>query len=453
MNPKSNQNLQCSEKEKPWSIGYFDVDEHNSQMDKKYGKEGTQAEEFDVDGSPDISLFSQKGGDHDYSNSDSFSFPSTRVVNSQGSNWSDTISKWTPPRDLKSLEVAPKFAVEGLIQSGKVGALIAAGGTGKTTLIMTLAICIAVGRPFLGRKVKHGTFVIISNDDSQSDLDGAFARVIKSNRLSEKETNIALQKVRVISLQETGESVTFTSSKFGVVQTTVTANTLIRALSNIDDLVGISLDTLRQFSGGSSNDEQVIKLLVMEVTRLANRTGAFVILPHHTGKQNYREVVTDMYAGSGSAAIADNCRFILVLQSTNWNTIDKKIKRTGCENGDPLILTPTRESLLMKMCSPTYLFRDDYLIDQICGESQSKQQDFNSRDIKILEAVLNGSKSKNAVCTVVGGKKESVLLSISTLIDRKLLATMQSIAHGKSSELKITELGQQAIRAGMAGSN
>lgn len=108
-----------------------------------------------------------------------------------------------------------------------------------------------------------------------------------------------------------------------------TSHLILQAVAGISDLVGIALDTLRQFSGGSSNDEQVIKLTIAGATEVALRTGAYVVLPHHTGKQNYRDGVADMYCGSGSAAIADNCRFVLLLQTTTWGDIESKVRRVG----------------------------------------------------------------------------------------------------------------------------
>ena len=43
-----------------------------------------------------------------------------------------------PTMEFATREVRVDFAVEGLIQTAKVGALVAAGGTGKTTLLRFL---------------------------------------------------------------------------------------------------------------------------------------------------------------------------------------------------------------------------------------------------------------------------------------------------------------------------
>ncbi|MDE2455875.1 MAG: hypothetical protein KGL43_19980, partial [Burkholderiales bacterium] len=46
--------------------------------------------------------------------------------------WVPAVRDWAPTFDLKTLVVHVKWLVEGLIQARKVGALVAAGGTGKT---------------------------------------------------------------------------------------------------------------------------------------------------------------------------------------------------------------------------------------------------------------------------------------------------------------------------------
>ena len=361
--------------------------------------------------------------------------------------WVSKLQSWTPPTDLLTREVNVDWAVTGLIQAGKVGALVAAGGTGKTTLLMILGISIALGRPFFGSPVKSGSFVLLSADDPQSDLDVALARVARALGLTVIEAETVSAKFRVVSVQEFAHT-TFTYTERGDVRDTDLGEYIAQAVAGIDDLVGISLDTLRQFSGGSSNDEQVVKLMVAACTRLANSTGAFVVLPHHTGKQNYRDGVSDMYAGSGSAAIADNCRFVLLLMTTTWSDIEQKVQRTGREQGDPLVLLSTRGSLLVKPPEPLFLHRDGYMVGRIAGRSLSKDQQLDKRDRDILAAVRTGAQSKNEISAAVTGKKATLNSTVDDLVRRGLLAfDASSGSRGGSQKLIVSAAGGKVLDA------
>jgi RecA-family ATPase len=345
--------------------------------------------------------------------------------------WVEAVRNWQPPADLDALDVPVQFAVEGWIQAGKVGALVAAGSTGKTTLLLILGICIALGRDFFGCAVMRGTFVLLSPDDSQHDLNVALSRVCKALDLSAEEKSAVTHRVRVVSLQGLPGVKTFTAAAQGAVVDTGLAELILQAVAGIDDLVGIALDTLRQFSGGNSNDEQVIKLTITGATEVAQRTGAFVILPHHTGKQNYRDGVADMYAGSGSAAIADNCRFVLLLQTTTWADIEAKVRRTGQEQGAPLVLTSTRGSLLVRAPEPMFLHRDGYCIERVAGAVLTSDQQADDRDRAVLRAVRDGRQTKTEIAAVVRGRKADTLTRVDALISRGLLTIGNQSGTGK----------------------
>ena len=329
--------------------------------------------------------------------------------------WVAVLQKWQPADDLLERDAPVEFVIDGLIQAGKVGALVAAGGTGKTTLQLTLGVCLATERPFLGCRVKPGSFVLLSGDDSQEDLDGALARVVRAMRLSEAETKAVRQKVRVHSLQGLGGDKTFAAMVGNTATPTGLEDLIVDALRGVSDLRVLGLDTLRQFSGGSTNDEQVIKLSIAGATEVARQLGCAVVMSHHTGKSNFRENVTDMYCGSGSAAIADNCRFVLLLQATTWADMGDKVRRTGQERGDPLVLQSTRGSLLVKAPPPIFLHRDGFYIDRVAGAARTHEQVLDERDRAVLRAVRGGCQSKNAIACAVGGKKTAALDRIDDL--------------------------------------
>ena len=350
--------------------------------------------------------------------------------------------KAAPAYDLKTLVHEARWAVKGLIQAAKVGALVAAGGTGKTTLLLYLCVCIATGRQFMGCDVQQGSTVLLTNDDPQEDMVAALALVCNAMDLSDTEYSMVHQKVRVVSLQGIGGTKTFTTPIGGATVSTGLTEALLQAVEGINDLVLVSLDTLRQFSGGATNDETVIKLTIEGCTNFAVKTGAAVVLPHHTGKQNYRDGISDMYAGSGSAAIADNCRFILLLQTATWSDIEKQVERTGREEGDPLVLRPTRGSLLVKAAEPIFLHRDGFHIAAIAGKSLTRDQQLDKRDREILAAVRGGAQTKNAINIVVTGKRADLNATVDDLLRRGLLMfTEDTGSRGGSQKLMISTKG------------
>lgn len=336
--------------------------------------------------------------------------------------WVEAVRQWRPPQDLSTFDAPVRFAVDGWIQAGKVGALVAAGSTGKTTLMLILAICVATGRAFFGQAVQQGSFVLLSNDDSQEDLNLALSRVGNGMELTTQEWELVRTKVRVVSLQGLDGTKTFTMPEHGAATATGLEALILQAVEGITDLVGVVLDTLRQFSGGNSNDEQTVKLTISGATEVAAKTGAFVLFTHHTGKQNYRDGITDMYAGSGSAAIADNCRFVLLLQTTTWPDIESKVRRTGQEDGSPLVLTATRGSLLVKAPEPMFLHRSGFTIERVAGAVLTSDQLADERDRAVLRAVRDGHQTKTAIAQAVRGRKADALARVDSLTGRGLLA-------------------------------
>ncbi len=329
--------------------------------------------------------------------------------------WVDKLRDWVAPAELPSGDAMVEFEVEGLIPARKIGALVAAGGTGKTTLQITMYVCGAIGRPFLGRKVRHGTYALLSSDDSQEDLDHALARVVTAMELSASEIDQVKRRVRLHSLQGLAGDKTFATMVNGSAVATGLEELIVEALRPIKDLRILGLDTLRQFSGGTTNDEQIVKLSITGAEGIARELGCAVVMAHHTGKSNYRDGITDMYCGSGSAAIADNCRFVMLLQTTTWSDVEAKVKRTGREEGDPLVLQSTRGSLLVKAAPPIFLHRDGFYLGAVQGQPLTFDQVLDSRDRAVLSAVRSGHQSKNAIAAHVGGKKTSVLARIDDL--------------------------------------
>ena len=168
----------------------------------------------------------------------------------------------------------PDFFVEGLILSKLAGSLVAQGGTGKTGLMMSLGVATALGRPWMGMAVKQGSFVLLSLDDPQDDLDYAMARMVEDMELTAAECAAVYGHLKCVSLRGVDDVIAFAEVLSGgnAVRTEF-ADDLVKLLSSVPDLRCVALDTLRQFAGGSANDDRVMTLATKSVTSIADRLG------------------------------------------------------------------------------------------------------------------------------------------------------------------------------------
>lgn len=335
--------------------------------------------------------------------------------------WVERMKGWRAPSDAPYMPPPVEWVWEPIIPRGKVGPVVSEGGAGKTTMFLSLFVCGAAGRDFLGKKVQRGSYVVISNDDSQADLDAALEMVIQAQKLAPQERAAARSGVRVFSLQADPGAKAFSAFVGGMPMPTELPEHIIEALCDVPDLQLVFLDTLRQTAGGATNDEQVVRIAIDGANRIATRLGCAVVFAHHTGKSNYRDGVDDMYCGSGSAAIADNSRFVLLLQRATWSDIEAKMRRTDRETGQPWVLLSTRGNIRMKAAAPIFLHRDEYFFGPIAGETLTREQVLDARDRSILMAVRRGAQSKTAIAKVVGGKRANVLHAIDDLETRGYL--------------------------------
>ena len=92
---------------------------------------------------------------------------------------------------------------------------------------------------------------------------------------------------------------------------------------------------------------------------LSLESDAYFMIPHHTGKQQSRDDAGDMYAGSGSAAIADNARFLLVLTEVKkrmeLSGLDAKVQQDHNSGACKILRLSSRRGSIRHMARPDLL--------------------------------------------------------------------------------------------------
>ena len=167
------------------------------------------------------------------------------------------------------------WLVKGLLVDGGLSAIYGPPGTSKTFLALDMALHVAHGRDWFGRRVSPGAVVYVSGEGQSSML-------------------LRMKAWR----QEKGDG---TRAPFALVPTSVNLfDDTVGAETLIDDVKAhaaslglplrlIVLDTLSRMIGSGDEDKaRDINVVVQRAEKIQRETGAHVLIVHHSGKDRDR---------------------------------------------------------------------------------------------------------------------------------------------------------------------
>ena len=361
------------------------------------------------------------------------------------------LKSWKPADAAQVTEIREiKYYVEGLIQSHLAGSLVSQGGTGKTSILMLLGIETALGGAWFGMAVTQGAFVLLSLDDAQEDLDACFAMILREKAFTAVQVEMIRANVRLISLRSMKMTIKFAQKDGQSFSSTGLDQALIEGLSEIQNLRCVALDTLRQFAGGTTNDDQLVTVATKAITSVADACGCAAIVNHHGTKQGAREGVVDQYSGAGSGALADNLRFVLNLSTVKTEDARKMLNFSvlddfALDHGSVVLeLVDTRGSLLRRTIDPVYIMRDGYRFTTLETSKKTPAQR-NMEKFKQVARIIKdkGPQSRNGLFAVIKGKKQEFLEMINGWQNDGLLVPLGT---GSSSVIDLTEAGKASVK-------
>lgn len=213
--------------------------------------------------------------------------------------------------ELNSAHATPDCVVENLLFAD-VGVLIAPGGIGKTTLVLSVAPRIVLGRDVFGETIrKPGRVLILTAEDSRQILVARLRACMATMELTEAERRKVMDGVRIADVSGAGFKLTEVAGD--VVRPALNVDALIELGREIDPVL-IVIDPAVSFGVGESRVNDAEQGLIEAARRLRNALNSCVLYIHHSGKQNGREKALDQYAGRGGSAFADGARMVMVLQ-------------------------------------------------------------------------------------------------------------------------------------------
>lgn len=223
-------------------------------------------------------------------------------------------TKVTPitEEEAKAAKLHPRVLVEDYLYAD-LRNLIAAGGTGKTTLLLFEAVMGALGRPIWGKTVpKPFSTVFVTKEDSREIIVARLNRMLEELGASQDERDQVWSRVSVVDL--VGKPYRLSQAE----DRALCANTvnLMALAAHVEDVMPdrVIFDPLVSFTHGEGNVNDA-EQAVVEAGRYLMRLwpGAMVEVVHHTGKANGRTATTDQYSGRNGSALPDGCRMVAVL--------------------------------------------------------------------------------------------------------------------------------------------
>ena len=205
------------------------------------------------------------------------------------------------PRNLRTLlEQCPtlrKPIIHGLLREGETLNVIAPAKTGKSWLVIDLAISVCTGMPWLGMPCEPGNVLILDNELHGETSANRIPKVAEARnvRLSLLYDRIFIDNLRgrlmdILSLNKYFEQ--FKPEQFKV----------------------IILDAFYRFlpAGTDENDNGAMASIYNRIDHYADLLKCSFVLIHHTSKGNQSmKSITDVGAGAGTQARATDSHFVL----------------------------------------------------------------------------------------------------------------------------------------------
>lgn len=188
--------------------------------------------------------------------------------------------------------------VEGLVRVGETCNLVASPKVGKSWMVYSLALSIVDGREWFGFPTNQGKVLLIDNELHPSTL---------------RERIIRVSKAMVLNGEDWANQLEVWPLRGNLIGLSELAIELEQSIEKHDFKL-IVLDAKYRFAelGGDENSNTSEARFYNEIDRIAERTGAAILLVHHAtkGDQSSKRV-TDVGSGAGAQSRAADCHLVI----------------------------------------------------------------------------------------------------------------------------------------------
>lgn len=213
-----------------------------------------------------------------------------------------------------STDPAPRrWLLKDLLVQGKVGAIVAPGGSSKSQWLLQLAVSVASGLPVAEHWQigETGRVLVFFAEDDNDEIHRRLKRITDHHMLAGNAAQLADLKDRLYVFSTIGVDTLLTKRDVtGEVRVTSIVQGMAALAQQITDLKLIIIDPASRFRGGEENSNEDATRFVEALETLAKQTGATVLIAHHTNKGSYgSDAEPGQGAARGASALTDGLRW------------------------------------------------------------------------------------------------------------------------------------------------
>ena len=229
----------------------------------------------------------------------------------------DLIARNTPP---------PVELVEGLLAVGELVLLTATAKTGKSWYLLQMAKAIASGVPFLGRATRQGEVVYVNSENGEVAWEGRTRNAGEAMGIQPTRRQLfhACTRGQGVTLANLVEDLKEGMEKEGLAK-----------------VAAIIIDPFYSLAGGlDENAAGEVAAVMLGLQRLAEESGAAVIVAHHTGKgEQGKKTIFDR--ARGSSAFGGSVDTFISLTESGGEGVREDVVRRNARSPAPRMLQLT----------------------------------------------------------------------------------------------------------------
>jgi RecA-family ATPase len=301
-------------------------------------------------------------------------------------------ANWTPaPMTIHDLMNTSKLRKPQLFDGWStedISITTADGGTGKTTLKLYEAVCLALGERFLGFDCKQsGKTLFITGEDTDKKLAAMLGAVVRDMGLFEKRigNDERVQKVlQSIYIKKDSDLCLITKDKQGFLHLNRDAmNKVMQAVDEIKPKL-IVFDPISSFWGSEAALNDMAKAVAKFMQELAERSGACVEIVNHMGKQSSNNKDMSQFAGRGGTGLPSHARVSRVLRPVFEDEYTDLTGETLKEDQSAMMCNVNKFSDGSPLYNKPFLIvRDGYLFNRkVLSPQKAKEAEKNFSDVE-----------------------------------------------------------------------